>query len=86
MKYLVVLLVVAVAVGLWRSRRRQESDREERVARHGARGGRLAAPERMVACAHCGLNLPASDAQDDGQGHWFCSRQHARQFAARARP
>ena len=85
MKYLVVLLVVAVAVGLWRSRRRQESSQQEGTTR-GARGTRLTAPERMVACAHCGLNLPASDAQDDGQGHWFCSPQHARQFAARARP
>ncbi len=83
MKYLLVLLVVVVAVGLWRSRRREAGDRTEPAAR---RETRLAAPERMVACAHCGLHLPAADALADDQGHWFCSRQHGRQFADRARP
>ena len=34
------------------------------------------APERMLACVHCGLHLPAADAAFDAQGRAFCSGSH----------
>ncbi|MFM8636874.1 MAG: PP0621 family protein [Betaproteobacteria bacterium] len=43
-----------------------------------------AEPEPMVACAHCGLLLPRSDAvpsaaqPDDGRVHYFCCEAHRR--------
>ena len=47
------------------------------------RGGtaRQAPPpaERMVACGHCGLNLPQSEALEQG-GRFYCSEEH-RQLA-----
>jgi len=38
-------------------------------------------PERMVACGHCGLNLPASEAVADGGG-FYCCEEHRRSGAA----
>lgn len=33
------------------------------------------AGERMVACAHCGVNLPQSEAVGDGE-RFFCGEPH----------
>jgi uncharacterized protein len=33
--------------------------------------------ERMVACAHCGVNLPESDSVRVGERH-YCSEEHRR--------
>jgi uncharacterized protein len=44
------------------------------------RGGARQAPpavERMVACGHCGLNLPQSEALESG-GRFYCSEDHRR--------
>lgn len=35
-------------------------------------------PQEMVACAHCGLHLPASEAHHDLGGLPYCSAEHAR--------
>jgi uncharacterized protein len=42
-------------------------------------GGRQAPPpaERMVACGHCGLNLPQSEALERS-GRFYCSEEHRR--------
>jgi uncharacterized protein len=32
--------------------------------------------DTMVACAHCGVHLPASDTVADTQGRRFCSPDH----------
>ncbi|MEX8193301.1 PP0621 family protein [Comamonas guangdongensis] len=77
MKYLLVLLVLVVAVGIWRGKRRAEAE---------ARSPATAPPNKpqtMVACAHCGLHLPQAEAVSDGAGRFFCSLEH-RQAAARA--
>lgn len=39
------------------------------------------APERMVACARCGVHLPESEAFN-GPGGSFCSEEHRRLGAA----
>ena len=33
--------------------------------------------ETMVACAHCGVNLPRSEALENG-GRFYCSEEHRR--------
>lgn len=50
--------------------------------RHGVSGpaaptpaARQAAAEQVVACAHCGLHLPQSEAVS-GAADWFCSEAH----------
>lgn len=42
-------------------------------------GGRQSPPpaERMVACGHCGLNLPQSEALQQS-GRFYCSEEHRR--------
>lgn len=36
--------------------------------------------ERMVQCAHCGVNQPVSESIQKG-GHYYCCRQHAQDAA-----
>lgn len=82
MKYLLVLIVIIVAVGIWRSQRRAEA-RERRQAaapRNPANPANpanapLAAPQDMVECAHCGLHLPRSEAIE-AAGRSYCSAEH----------
>jgi uncharacterized protein len=71
MKYLLVLLVVVVAVGIWRSKRRAEVAEQTRPASPPS-------AQTMVACAHCGLHLPQADAVSDASGKIFCSAEHRR--------
>lgn len=74
MKYLLVLLVVVIAVGIWRSQRRAAA--AERVkSRPSAKQRPLAAPEEMAECAVCGLHLPRADAIQS-QGRYFCCAEH----------
>lgn len=67
MKYLLVLAVLAIAYGLWRNKRRPPTDRSSPP--------RVPAPQDMVACAHCGLHLPRTDALSQGRQH-YCSADH----------
>ena len=77
MKYLLVLLVLVIAFGIWRGKRRAETEARRPTP------APLNKPQTMVACAHCGLHLPQAEAVSDGAGRFFCSPEH-RQAAARA--
>lgn len=73
MKYLVLLVVLVVAIGIWRSRRRIDTSRDTPP--------RLALPQDMLACAHCGTHIPQTEALM--QGHRaYCSAEHRRQGPA----
>ncbi|WP_159913345.1 PP0621 family protein [Pantoea sp. 18069] len=83
MKYLLVLLVIVIAVGVWRKRRRVEHLKAQRPAPR--RENRLQPPQDMVACAHCGLHLPRSDALVLGASprpEYYCSAEHRAQGPA----
>ncbi|CAB5701790.1 Uncharacterised protein [Delftia tsuruhatensis] len=72
MKYLLVLIVVAIAIGVWRGQRRAEvRERRQRAAPPAP----LSAPQDMVECAHCGLHLPRSEAFE-AAGRCYCSAEH----------
>lgn len=79
MKYLLVLLVVVVAIYLWRSNRRAElhAAREDDPAR-AARRQPPRLPEAMTRCALCDMHLPAADAVSGRQGD-YCCEAHRRQ-------
>lgn len=80
MKY---LLVIGIALGvywLWRQGR-LEAQREQAAARPPRRAAATApvGPQDMVACAHCGLHLPRSEALADGPGGsapFYCCAEH----------
>lgn len=74
MKYLLILLMVAVALWMWRSRRPDDG---------GAQAARKPAhaelpPAEIVACAVCDLHLPRTEALPGPHGV-YCSEAHRRQ-------
>lgn len=74
MKYLLVLLVIVVAVGIWRNNRRagRATPPPARPTPPPAAG-----PAPMLSCAHCGLHLPAADAVQ-GRDGVYCGSEHRR--------
>ena len=72
-----VLVLLAVLLLVWllfgSSRRRDKARRQADPAASAARPA--AQVEGMVACAHCGVHLPASAALQV-QGHTYCSAAH----------
>lgn len=74
MKYLLVLLVVGI--GLWSLLTRLRGPRRDAGTGAGAKPADKP-PLAMVACAHCGLHLPAADAVAEG-AHLYCSDGHRR--------
>ena len=84
----VVLLLVLVGVLWWMfgrrgkppakppSTRTSASPDAAAPAKNSAQKGAAAQPQVMVACAHCGVHLPKSDAAWDAQGRSFCSAAH----------
>lgn len=71
MKYLVLLVVLVVAFGIWRSNRAAPRESRPGTARPPA------LPQDMVACAHCGVHVPRADAVLQG-GQTYCSVEHQR--------
>lgn len=69
MKYLLWLVLLAVVWWVWSKRRPPGADEPSRA-------GGEAQPERMVACAHCGVFMPQSDALAGQQGRFFCCDAH----------
>jgi uncharacterized protein len=69
-KYLVVILVIAIAGWLMlRDRDRARSAARPRRTRKNA------TPAEMVECLHCGIHLPRCDAIEDDRGA-FCNEAH----------
>jgi uncharacterized protein len=68
-KYLLVLLLLAVVVWRWR----------QASAVRTAQSTRPKTPNTattMVACKHCAVHVPASDAVPGRNGSFYCSPQH----------
>lgn len=80
MKYLLVVLVVAVALYLLIGRKPRGG--AERVERPSPPQPAPTEPARMFACTHCGVHLPRDDALFDSRGRAFCSEAHLRADAA----
>lgn len=70
MKFLLVIAVVGLVLWLMFGRQRRVGKTPPPAAQ-APKG-----PQPMVACAHCGLNLPRSDALEDGAARLFCSEPH----------
>jgi len=81
-KYLFLLLVLALVFYGLGAKRSRPRDGDE-AARPKAPPP--APPQSMVACAQCGVHLPAQDALP-GRGGQFCSAGHRAAFEARHPP
>lgn len=64
-----IFLVVAIALVYWLLRRFRQPPTEPRD---------VSQPEDMVSCAHCGLNLPKSEAIPSGD-NYYCCEAHRRE-------
>jgi uncharacterized protein len=70
----VLLGFVAYAAWRWWTAKQQLADRRDRSGSDIADAD-AAAPEQMVPCDVCGLNVPRSEAFA-GNGRWYCSDDH----------
>lgn len=75
MKYLLVLVVVAIGLWMLNKRLRGPAPRARPPGSAHSRAAR--GPAAMVECAHCGLHLPAADAVREG-AHAYCGEAHRR--------
>lgn len=82
MKYVLVALVLAVAVWVLLARARRGKSKQQPTASPAPQRSSDAAPGEasasMVACSHCGVHLPQSEAVFNLQGQAFCSTEHQR--------
>ena len=69
MKPLLILLVLLLAIWLWRSGRGTVAPRKQSPADSGG------APQDMICCSLCSLHVPAADAVQ-GQHGRYCGLDH----------
>lgn len=71
-------IAIGVIAFLWyaHSRKQRARERARAAAAPDRAASRAIAAERIVACAHCGLHVPASDAVLSENGVTFCSVAH----------
>ena len=69
MKYLLLFFIFMVLAFQWRQAR------AAKVKQAARKNAAAASAVPMVACAHCGLHLPAGDALTGGRGV-YCSAAH----------
>ena len=73
-----LLLLLAAAAFLWfdHGRKTRLKNRSDSTRQSSPRSA--ADSERIFACAHCGLHVPASDALVDLAGARYCCEAHRR--------
>ncbi|MDE2416406.1 MAG: hypothetical protein KGN32_01240 [Burkholderiales bacterium] len=72
MKYLLIFVVIFLVAWKWRSARTADQMELRRE-----RERKAAAPTEMVACAHCGVHVPARDAVTGQRGAYCCDAHRA---------
>ena len=77
MKYLLVLLVVGFGLWMLVARLRGGGAAKQDAKQAAKPAAKRRGPVAMVACAHCGLHLPAADALPEG-ARLYCSDGHRR--------
>lgn len=71
-----ILILILLLILYWWARRAL-ADRHRRKPGAHKRKGNKAGPERMLACAHCGVHIPESEGVQDASG-FYCSDEHRR--------
>ena len=78
-----LVLIILVVAAVWLIRRALRPKPPPAAKAEGAPGKAIAGD--LVACAHCGLNLPRGEALTAGAGV-YCSEDHARKGPAPRQP
>jgi uncharacterized protein len=74
MKFLLLLAVIGIAIWMFKSRHRVPGPKKPPPPVKP--GGPAAGVTPMLACAHCGVHLPKTDAVLDPAGRAYCSAAH----------
>jgi uncharacterized protein len=72
-----ILIAVAVLIVVWLLRRALAGPRRGGTARDAGDGPPSTPQGELVSCAHCGVNLPKTEARSAGGRH-YCSEEHWR--------
>lgn len=79
MKYLVLLIVLVLAYGWWRSGRRAHMRQGAAPQQPPQTAKEMPASALdMVPCAHCGLHVPRNEALAQGIRHYCCPEHQQR--------
>jgi uncharacterized protein len=81
MKYLLWALLIYLAWRWYETKKAKESGDGAPAADTAADAG-SGTPEKMVACAECGIHLPLSEAVRGGGALHYCSDAHRDRHAA----
>lgn len=73
-----LLIFVLILAGIWWIRRALSKPRSDASQPGQATGREGGAPERMVACAHCGIHVPESESVQGSGGAFYCCDEHRR--------
>jgi uncharacterized protein len=78
MKYLVLVAILAVVVGLMLGFKRKLPGKTQKPAQPPSPSPKASGntPQAMLACAHCGVHLPQADASFDAAKRPYCSDAH----------
>lgn len=68
---LIAILILVLILGWWASRALERRKRRPRAS------PKKPGPERMLACAHCGVHIPESEGVRDDSG-FYCCPEHRR--------
>jgi len=70
-----LFIIAIVGFGLWWMFGRRRGD-DAAKPEADAPVEKQAAPQSMVACAHCGVHLPQAETVADAEGRLFCGEAH----------
>lgn len=73
-----LLILILVLAGIWWLRRVLGRSRSDARPKGDAAPPGGAVPERMVACAHCGVHVPESESVRGSRDEFYCCDEHRR--------
>ena len=80
MKFLLLIVVIGIALWLFKARGRTPgappAGKTPKPTRSAAPDKPEPEPTVMLACAHCGVHLPQADTVLDAAGRPFCTEAH----------
>lgn len=76
MKYLLLLVILAVVGLAFFGRRRPRPPTPPASAPPSGKPSSQPGPQPMLACAHCGVHLPQTEARMDVAGRPYCGDAH----------
>lgn len=78
MKFLLLLAVIGVALWLFKGRSRVKGPGDAAAPKRAPKAAKPEVATPMLACAHCGVHLPQTEAVQGDDGRSYCGEAHRR--------